>query len=110
MVTLNNINAKDDEVSVLIDQLYNDLMMLRFEYMGLRKKGVNDLDKMLENIVNLNDDFESLIKAHTLYLRFKKATGHGKATHSNEMLQKIRELRTNVGQIVSAIPSNFNHK
>lgn len=104
MLTLHNTNTKDDEVSLLIDQLYNDLMMLRFEYMGLRKKGRKDLDDMLTNIVNLNDDFESLIKAHTLYLRFKKATGHGKPTHSSEMIKKINEIKSNVGKIIREVP------
>lgn len=106
MLTLNNTNTKDDEVSLLIDQLYNDLMMLRFEYMGLRKKGQKDLDNMLETIVNLNEDFESLIKSHTLYLRFKKATGHARPNHSTEMLLKIQEIKANVKGIVSQVPKS----
>lgn len=102
---------KDDEVSSLIDALYNELMTLRFDYMDFRrsatKKSETDktyLAEVLEKIDMVNDDFESLIKSHTLYLKFKKATGHGKITHSSEMLKKIREIKGNVGQIVSMIP------
>jgi hypothetical protein len=112
MVLSKTPTPQDDEVSALIDNLYDERMMLQFEYMDLRKKGKKDkefLAEMYENILAINEDFESIIKAHTLYLRFKKATGHGKPSHSDEMLQKIKELRTNVGQIVSAIPSNYKH-
>lgn len=99
-----NPSAQDDEVSGLIDKLYSELMTLRFEYINLHRKGKKDLDDLLDKITNLNEDFESLIKAHTLYIKFKKATGHGKATHSEEMLKKIQEIESNVGQIISAIP------
>jgi hypothetical protein len=51
MAVSNNSNAQDDEVSSFIDQLYSDLMMLRFEYMALRKKGRKDTDDMLTKIV-----------------------------------------------------------
>lgn len=104
-------DPQDDEVSSLIDALYNELMMLRFEYMDFRKSASkqcdqdkNYLTELLEKIEFVNDDFESLIKSHTLYLKFKKATGHGKTTHSSEMLTKIQEIKGNVGQIVSMIP------
>jgi ribosomal protein L29 len=104
MAVSNNSNAQDDEVSSFIDQLYSDLMMLRFEYMALRKKGRKDTDDMLTKIVDMNDDFESLIKAHTLYLRFKKATGQTLANHSAEMIKKINEIKSNMGKIVSEVP------
>lgn len=100
----NNSNPQDDEVSTFIDQLYSELMILRFEYMSLRKKGKKDTDEMLSKIVDMNDDFESLIKAHTLYLRFKKATGQTKPNHSSEMIKKINEIKVNIGNIVTDVP------
>lgn len=99
-----NSNPQDDEVSTFIDQLYSELMILRFEYMSIRKKGKKDTDEMLSKIVDMNDDFESLIKAHTLYLRFKKATGQTVANHSAEMIKKINEIKSNVGKIVREVP------
>lgn len=99
--------AQDDEISSLIDKLYDERMMLQFEYMELRRKGKKDkefLASMYENILSINEDFESLIKAHTLYLRFKKATGHSKTNHSTEMMQKINEIKSNIGRIVTDVP------
>lgn len=108
MALSNNSNPQDDEVSSFIDELYSELMILRFEYMALRKKGRKDVDDILTKIVNMNEDFEALIKSHTLYLKYKKASGQSDSIHSEEMLQRIKELRTNVGQIVSKIPSNYS--
>lgn len=103
---MNNVhfNKQDDEVSKLIDQLYEELMMLRFEYMTLRKKKKDNIEEMESKIIELNDDFESIVKSHTLYLRFKKVTGQSKPNHSEEMLKKIKEIENNVGKIVSTVP------
>lgn len=104
MTLSNGSNQQDDEISTLIDVLYSELMMLRFEYMNLRKKGRKDVEDMLIKILDMNEDFEALIKSHTLYLRFKKATGQTKTNHSSEMIKKINDIKVNIGNIVTDVP------
>jgi hypothetical protein len=97
-------NPEKDDVSKLIDSLYEELMLLRFEYMKLKRSGRKDLDDKKTLIEGLNEEFTDLIKTHTIYLRFQKASGVTNANHSAEMLQKINEIKANVGSIVSLIP------
>jgi hypothetical protein len=110
MSNLDNFGSTKDEISELIDEVHDDLMVLRLEYMSLKKrkeKNIEKMEKLASDIVSVNEDFESLVKTHTLYLRYKKVSGQSKPNHSSEILNRIKELKTNVGQIVSAIPSTY---
>jgi hypothetical protein len=104
-MTKSNFNQNDDEVSKLIDKLYEELMMLRYQRMTLKGKQSPDQKEKLEiQIEELNDNFESIVKSHTLYLKFKKETGHNNVNHSEEMLKQIKEIESNMGKIVSTVP------
>jgi hypothetical protein len=94
---------------LLIDQLYDDLMVKRLEQMEMRKNKMLDADKLEKlslDIAYVNEDFESLIKTHTLYLRYKKASGQTKTTHSSEMIKRINDIKANIGKIVTDVPKN----
>lgn len=73
--------------------------------MTLKGKQSQDQKEKLESqIEELNENFESIVKSHTLYLKFKKATGQNNLNHSKEMLQQIKEIESNMGKIVSTVP------
>jgi ribosomal protein L29 len=98
-------NTADDEVTKLIDKLYEELMMLRYQKMTMKgKKSVDDMAALETKIEEMNENFESIVKSHTLYLKFKKATGQSNVNHSEEMLKQIKEIESNMGKIVSTVP------
>lgn len=100
-----NFNQNDDEVSKLIDKMYEELMMLRYQLMTTKAKLTPEQKGSLEaKIEELNENFESIVKSHTLYLKFKKATGQTNVNHSEEMLKQIKEIESNMGKIVSTVP------
>ena len=104
-----DFSSQQDEVSLLIDQVYDDLMVKRLEYMAMRKnksKDIYKLEKLALEIAVVNDDFESLVKSHTLYLRYKKASGQTKTNHSAEMLKRINDIKVNIGNIVTDVPKS----
>ena len=100
-----NFNTADDEVSKLIDKLYEELMMLRYKRMTMKGKvGQDKIDTLDLQIEDMNENFENIVKSHTLYLKFKKATGQSNVNHSEEMLKQIKEIESNMGKIVSTVP------
>jgi len=100
-----NFNTADDEVSKLIDKLYEELMMLRYKRMTMKGKvGQDKIDALDLQIEDMNENFENIVKSHTLYLKFKKATGQSNVNHSEEMLKQIKEIESNMGKIVSTVP------
>jgi hypothetical protein len=104
-MTKSAFNSADDEVTKLIDRLYEELMMLRYQRMTLKgKKSVDEMTALETKIEEMNENFESIVKSHTLYLKFKKATGQNNVNHSEEMMTKIKEIESNLGKIVSPVP------
>ena len=102
-----NFNTADDEVSKLIDKLYEELMMLRYKRMTMKgNKSADEISALETMIEEMNENFESIVKSHTLYLKFKKATGQNNVNHSEEMLRKIKEIEGNMGKIVSPVPKS----
>lgn len=104
-MTKSAFNQSDDEVTKLIDKLYEELMMLRYQRMTLKgKKSIDEMAALETRIEEMNENFESIVKSHTLYLKFKKATGQNNVNHSEEMIKKINEIKSNMGQIVTTVP------
>lgn len=105
-MTLRPDNPQDDEISKLLDKMYEELMMKRIEYSEFRRKGDPNLEDKLNYIMNLEEDFHSMLKSHTAYWKFKKATGQIQTNLSDALLAKIRNMESNMGQIVSDVPKN----
>lgn len=103
-MTLSTSNPQDDEISQLLDKMYDELMTRRVEYMSLKTRNTKDIEGKLEQIENLEENFHSILKSHTAYWKFKKATGQGSTDHSANLLAKIREVSSNLGSIVSQVP------
>lgn len=99
-------NPQDDEVSKLLDKMYEELVMLRIQYSTARRMNDAHLEDKLTAIENLEDDFNSMLKSHKSYMAFKKSTGQAVGKHSDELLQKIKELSSNIGTIVTTVPKN----
>lgn len=97
-------SPQDDEISKLIDKVYDELMTRRVEYMGLSQKKSQDLEDKLERIESLEENFQSILKSHTAYWKFKKITGQVNTDHSANLLSKIREVESDLGKIVSTVP------
>lgn len=97
-------NPDGDDIQLLLRNLYYEVMGLRFEFMKRRRRGEKEIADVKEKIDELDETFKSLAKTHTIFLRLEKASGVKQPTHSIEVLQKIAEIRANVGQIVSMIP------
>lgn len=95
---------ENDDIQLLLRGLYYEVMGLRFEYMKRKRKGEKEIADVKEKIDELDETFKSLAKTHTVFLRLEKANGVKQPKHSIEVLQKIAEIRANVGQIVSMIP------
>lgn len=114
-MALKNDTPQDDEISRLIDKMYEQLMMLRIQLMEKRKTKVDGIDAqqkknseisdLEESIQNLNYDYNEMLKNHTSYWKYKKATGQMQTNHSETLLAKIRDISSNMGAIVSTIPS-----
>lgn len=103
-MTLNNGNPQQNEIDLLIDQTYQDLMLLRVEYSALKKSGRKDLEDLMKKIESLNEDFEGFIKTKTLYNKYQKSMGISTANASAELIAKIKEIKSTVGSIVSLVP------
>lgn len=116
MPSLNNDNPQNDAVSQHLDEMYEELMFLRLKLGELRRKKINTPDEkekkgleiieLTETIENLNVDFKDMLKNHTDFWKYKKATGQTQANHSEKLLEKIRAIQSNMGHIVSNIPTN----
>lgn len=105
MALRNNDIPQDDEISKLLDKMYEQLMMSRIELMDARKNKAEDIQERLEAIDTLNDDFNEMLKNHTSYWKYKKATGQTSNSHSEKLIQAISKITSNMGTIVSTIPS-----
>lgn len=97
-------SPQDDEISQLLDKLYDELMTRRVEYMSLTQKKSKNLEEKLEMILSLEENFNSILKSHTAYWKFKKVTGQVSTDHSATLLSRIREVESNLGKIVSTVP------
>lgn len=103
-----------DEVQKMLENMYFDLVGLRAEHMK-RKMAVNhktderELDgiKMLrEKLEAMSEDYNSMSKDHITFLRLQKAAGKTNTKYSDEMLEKLKSITPNVGNINGKLPEN----
>lgn len=116
MPSLKTDAPQDDAISQHIDAMYEELMYLRLQLGGIRirkattpeekVKRADEVLELTEKVEYLNIDFKDMLKNHTDYWKYKKATGQTQANHSERLLAQIKALQSNMGHIVSDIPSN----
>lgn len=106
----------NDEISQHLDAMYDELMLMRLNLGELRKqKAVTEEEKKAkaetiaeqqELIDNLNADFKEMLKNHTDYWKYKKSIGQNQTSHSEALIAKLKQVKSNMGNIVSTVPSN----
>ena len=95
-----------DEVDKMIETLYNEIMVKKFEYMSKRRKKELNIEPMFDEIAILEEEFYSISKMQTAYKKFQKASGVSISNHSAAMVEKINALKSNMGSVVSSIPKD----
>lgn len=103
-MNLNDNNQQKNDVDSLIAQTDLDLMLLRFEYMALKKSGRKDLDDMKMRIEEAYEDLEGIVKQTTLMNRYHKSRGMNVGANSPELLEKMKQIQSFVGSIVATVP------
>lgn len=113
MTTNNGTQSNGDDIADLINELYHALMVRRFGLMELRRqkwkrpdkdKAREEIDELEERINDQQKDFDSILKSHTQYVKFNKATGKTDINQNEELRKMIAQQKSNMGDIVQQVP------
>lgn len=97
-------NDDNDEISKLLAQMREAIVIKTFEYGAAREKKDPKLEDKLMELESLKDDFKNLVKMETDYQKYRKAGGKTNSSHSADFTLKMQAIQTAVGKIVSPIP------
>ena len=107
----------EDEVSNKIDELYAQIIVLRFQYMDLKKENIRNLPdevkqarlKEMEErelvLIEIQKNFDQIIRTHTLYCTYKKKTGKTSSPMLKETFKKLSDIQSGLPSIVQIVPS-----
>lgn len=100
-----NLQGENNEVVGFIKSLYAEIMSTHKLLIKLRKeKKVDKIEETKILLDGLKEDYDSLVKTHTSYMRMTKLTGNSKETSLAEMARLLQEIKSNVGGIVQSVP------
>lgn len=97
-------DSAEENVSALIEELQSDILYGAFSIVNGIKSGTKLSQEDLEKQKALTYQFKVIKNTYIGYLQLKKAGGKVNPSNLTDMVNKIKEMKSNIGNIVSSVP------
>ena len=112
-------NEAEDRIGVMIDSLYDEIMVMRFQIQDMHREGYRHLSeaegkKKAEKLEELElildksqENFDKIVKTRTMYITYQKKSGRTSSSQINETLNNLNRIKSNMAPIVASVPNHL---
>lgn len=97
-------NKGEEDISLLIEELHDDIMIGAFSMVKAIKGGKKIDREKLDSQKELIAQFKVIKNTYIGYLALQKAGGKVNPSHLSDVANRIREIKSNMGNVVATVP------